>query len=166
MVKQIVYIYIVHVALDVLEVQVTLLLALASHHGIVIVFAVLLLVLVLFFFVTLILVGFFQPLMGENLREGQSGLGLELDHPSDESLSFAGELVWEGELALQNQLMEVIEVGGLEGHSAAEHGEEQHSERPDVHKEALVPFVDDDFWSEISWSSALFLDHLALLDNF
>jgi len=61
--------------------------------------------------------------------------------------------------------MEVLKVGGLERNSSTEHGEEEHSQRPDVHKEPLVALIDDDFWGKVSRSATLFLDHLSLAND-
>lgn len=103
--------------------------------------------------------------MRENLWHGQALLWLQLYHTTHQCLCFLAQFAWEGELALENQLVEILEVAGLEGHRAAEHREEKDAQRPDVHEESFVPLVDDDLWREISWCAALLLDHLALLDD-
>lgn len=62
--------------------------------------------------------------------------------------------------------MEILQVGSLEWNGSAEHGEQENAERPDVHEETFVSFVNNDFRSQISWSSTLFLDHLSFFYDF
>lgn len=104
--------------------------------------------------------------MGEDLGHGQTGLWLELYHSSDQSLGLCTQLAREVKLSLQNELVEVFQVTCLERYSSAEHGKEQYTQRPYINKEPFVPLINDDLGGEISWGSALLLDHLALLYYF
>ena len=56
--------------------------------------------------------------------------------------------------------MEIGHAGGFEGHRAADHRKEQHSQTPEVHCEALVPLVRHYFRSYVRRSAALVLHHL------
>lgn len=59
--------------------------------------------------------------------------------------------------------MEILKVLGFKRHSSAKHCIEKNSEGPNVHKEAFITLVNNDFRSQISRSSALLLNDLALL---
>jgi len=48
--------------------------------------------------------------MGKDLRNGESTLWFELNHTSNEGLSFTGEFIRESELTFENELVEIIEV--------------------------------------------------------
>lgn len=61
--------------------------------------------------------------------------------------------------------MQVLEIGGFERHSAAEHRKKEHAQGPDVNKEALVPLVYDNLRREVGRGSALLLNDLAFLND-
>ena len=61
--------------------------------------------------------------------------------------------------------MKVFQIASFERHGAAEHGEEQDPEGPNVYEEALVALVDDDLWGKIRWGTALLLDDLTFLND-
>ena len=104
--------------------------------------------------------------MRQDLRKSRSLGWVELDHALDQVVGLLRQVFWEAELSFEYKLVELFEAGRLEGHRAAEHSKEQDSQTPDVHKEALVAFVDNDLRRKVGRRSTLLLDDLALLDDF
>ena len=130
MVKEIVHINIVDVALNVFEVDV-ILTSLASPLPVGATLAALLAVLVavsviLLFFLLLglVLVGLLEPGVRENLGHGEALLWFQLDHAADQGLGLRAQLAWEGELALEDELVEVLQVSSFERHRSTQHGEQ------------------------------------------
>ena len=62
--------------------------------------------------------------------------------------------------------MKILEIRCLERHSSTKHRKQEDTKGPDVYEEALITFIDDDFWGQIGRSTALLLDHLAFLYDF
>lgn len=110
MIKQIVDIYIIDVTLNVLEINIRLFVALAACYSTIIFHTVLFFFIIFFLFLGFVLVGFFKPSMGEDLGDRQSRFWLQLDHTTDEGLSFGAELVGESEITFENQLVEVLKI--------------------------------------------------------
>lgn len=165
-VEQIVYVYIVHIALYVFQVDFGLFVAAlaASNCSTVLSIFVFFVVVLFFFLVRLVVVGFFEPGVREDLWHGQPLLWLELDHAFDECLRLWTQLGREGELSLQNELVQIFEVRRLKGHRSAQHSEEKDAEGPDVDEEAFIALVNDDLRRQVSRSTALLLYNLAFLD--
>ena len=59
--------------------------------------------------------------------------------------------------------MQVLHVGGLEGHRAAHDGVEQHAQTPGVNIEAFVALFANDFRRNVGGRAALLVDNLPLL---
>jgi len=43
--------------------------------------------------------------------------------------------------------VEVFQIASFEGHGTAEHGEKKDTERPDINKESLISFINNNLWS-------------------
>lgn len=106
-VEQVVDVHVVHVALDVLQIDIIVVLSLATRYSASIL-SVFLVIVIFFIFLRIVFVRLLQPSMRENLRDSQSALGFELDHSSHESLSVLCELAWEFKLSFQDKLVKIF----------------------------------------------------------
>jgi hypothetical protein len=79
-VEQVVHVNIVDIALDVLQVQVALPTSLPAHHCVFVLLPLSFFVRLLFLILRLVLIGFLEPGVRQNLREGKSVLGVQLNH--------------------------------------------------------------------------------------
>lgn len=167
MVEQIVDIDVVHVALDVLEVNLGLLIATCTTVTILILTGcAVVIVIIVFFVLRLVVICLLEPIMRQYLRHSEAGSRLQLDHAAHQCLRLWAQLIRECELALQNELVQVLQVRCLEWHCAAKHGEQQNAERPDVNEESFVTLINDDLWRKVRRGTTLLLNDLTLLDNF
>lgn len=107
MVEEVVDVNIVHVSLNILEVNIRFLVSIASFA---LAFSISLFVVILFVLVRLVFIGFLQPRMREDLWRCQPLLRVELDHPPNQVLSLLRQGAGEGEFAFENELVQVVQV--------------------------------------------------------
>ena len=68
-----------------------------------------------------------QPRVLEDFRDGDSFEWVDLQQATEHVSGFSGDVLFECVDASQNEAVELFHTGCLEGHSAVEHSEQDHS---------------------------------------
>lgn len=110
--------------------------------------------------------GVCQPWMLKDLLCGQPGTRGCVQYASNEILSILGYVIFHLILAVDDRLMQLGHVVPLEWHSTIEHGKQDDSRAPHINLGALIPLVQKNFWSDVSWGTTLIKDLLSRLDEF